>query len=417
MGEIGMDLIYWIWLSLRCGAGSESGSYLLSKFSSPKEIYDLDKEQIDKIDGVDGEVKTSLCDKDLSRPAHTLDFCRRKHVHIMTLESPEYPERLRAIYAKPIVLYYVGSLPRIDSEPLIACVGSRECSEYGFSAAYKLGAELTLAGATVVSGLAAGIDSACARGALSANGRTIAVIGCGIDVVYPRDNRELYRQIARNGAIITEYAPQTPPTADHFPVRNRIISGLCVATCIVEAGAKSGALITARHAEMQGRKVYALPGRAGDDESYGNLDLIYKGANFVRGAADIVSDLSPLYPSKLFLRNIPKDKYVNKRGKKSGARFENIRKTDDETGAPAPEHSEIAVSMTADLSSLTDVERAVYASLEKYFTPGEIRAAVATEYGKNLGVGEVLAALTTLEILGLCTALPGGNYVRKEKSC
>ena len=408
-----MDLLYWIWLSLRCGAGSESGSFLLTKFNTPKDIFDLDEDAIRKIDGIDEDLKTSLCDKDLSRAEKTIEFCGRKNVHIITPESAEYPDRLKSIHAKPLVLYYVGRLPKIDEEPLIACVGTRTYTDHGFATAYKLGAELTYAGATVVSGLASGIDSACARGALSIGGNTIAVIGCGIDVVYPRDNLDLYRAIAKHGAIITEYAPQTSPSADHFPVRNRIISGLSIGTCVVEASAKSGALITARHAETQGRNVYAFPGRAGDDESAGNLGLIYNGAKLVRCAADIVKDLESLYPTKLFKDRIPSAKYVSGKIKGITVPVKKEKEEKPKRRRKTPEPEEVkneSIAQNVDTSSLTDVERAVFDALHDHFNPDEIRVAASKALGKNVGASEILSSLTTLEILGYCRALPGGNY-------
>jgi len=173
-------LLYWIWLSLRCGAGSELGSYLLKFFPTPKDIYDADEASLRAVDGVDDNIAAALMDRDLSLPERILRYCERVNVGIMTCAGGIYPERLRKIHAKPLVLYYRGRVPDIDDNVCIACVGTRKCSEHGARAAYALGAELAEAGAVTVSGMALGIDSYAQRGTLSAGGHTIAVRRCNI---------------------------------------------------------------------------------------------------------------------------------------------------------------------------------------------------------------------------------------------
>ena len=151
-------LVYWIWLSLRCGAGSELGSYLLKHFSSPKEIFEADESALRAVDGVDDDIAAALLDRDLSLSRRILEYCERVNVGIMTCESAVYPERLRSIHAKPLLLYYRGRVPDIDDNVLIACVGTRKCSEHGASAARRLGEDLARAGAVVVSGMALGLS-------------------------------------------------------------------------------------------------------------------------------------------------------------------------------------------------------------------------------------------------------------------
>ena len=412
-----MDTVYWIWLSLHCGAGSESGSLLLSEFGSPKNIYDLSEEELRQSENVTDDLASSLADKDLFFAERTLEYCQRANVGIMTLESPIYPDRLKRIYAKPLVLYYKGRIPKIDENVLISCVGTRRCTDHGMKTAFKLGAQLAEAGAVVVSGMALGIDSACARGALSVGGFTVAVLGCGIDVVYPPQNEKLYRYIANHGAIITEYAPGTRPDGAHFPVRNRIISGLSLATCVVEAPKRSGSLITAHYAEKQGREVFAFPGRAGEYESMGSNELIRNGATMVRGASDILEEYELLYPNKIFTENISQRKYYVP---KEGFEAKRVEQKEEETKPPKYQKSRERKKMSdekinaakkkIDTSPFSDVELAVYAALEKYSTADEIRSAASSTVGLEISTGDVLAALTSLEIYGVCRALPGGKY-------
>lgn len=416
-----MDTVYWIWLSHHCGAGSESGSLLLSEFKTPKDIYDLDEEALGSVEGITGDLIKSLSDKDLSYAEKVYEYCQRTNVGIMTPDSPIYPERLKRIYAKPLVLYYKGKIPNIDENVLISCVGTRTCTDHGLKTAYKLGAQLAEAGAIVVSGMAMGIDSACQRGALAAGGFTVAVLGCGIDVIYPPQNEKLYKYIAEHGAIITEYTPGTRPDGDHFPVRNRIISGLSLATCVVEAPRRSGALITAHLAEKQGRSVFAFPGRTGEYESEGSNDLIRNGATMVRGAKDILEEYELLFPSKIFTENISKNKYFVPKEGTEIKRVEPEEKTPEPPQRPkrrarksgeerAEESAKPVERKEHDLSVLSELEKAVYASLETKSTADDIRADVSASLGKDIATGDVLAAMTSLEIYGMCRAVPGGKF-------
>jgi DNA processing protein len=204
--------------------------------------------------------------------------------------SPEYPSQLRTIHDPPMALYVVGGeLP--DPTSAVAVVGARRCSDLGRDLAREIGHALGLAGATVVSGAARGIDAAAHRGALQAGGATLAVMGCGVDVVYPRGSRELIERLRTHGAVVSEHAPGTPPLQRNFPARNRIVAGLCGATVIVEGAAGSGSLITAEHAMEFGRDVYAVPGSVVGPLSTVPLQLIRDGATMIRGPDDLLEDL------------------------------------------------------------------------------------------------------------------------------
>jgi DNA processing protein len=207
-------------------------------------------------------------------------------------DDAEYPERLKAIHDPPAVLFVRGTLPGRE-EPAVAIVGARRATPYGLSVARRLGGELARAGFTVVSGLARGIDGAAHEGAIRAGGRTIGVMGCGLDIAYPPEHIELIEEMVRQGAVVSEFPVGTPPYRANFPKRNRIISGMSLGVVVVEAGPESGALITARLALEQGREVFAVPGPAGSAMSVGTHRLLREGAKLVEGLQDIMEEIGP----------------------------------------------------------------------------------------------------------------------------
>ena len=208
----------------------------------------------------------------------------------VTWSSPEYPSQLRHIHDPPAALYVIGRMPA-DVMSAVAVVGARRCTALGREAAHEIGHGLGLAGVTVVSGAARGIDAAAHEGALGVTGSTLAVLGSGLDVAYPFDGRSLVRRIAREGALVSEYPPGVPPSPHHFPARNRIVAGLCRATVVDEGAERSGSMITAQHAMEIGRDVFAMAGAANSALSDTPLQLIREGATLIRGADDLLSDL------------------------------------------------------------------------------------------------------------------------------
>jgi DNA processing protein len=208
----------------------------------------------------------------------------------VTWSSAEYPAQLRHIHDPPAALYVIGRMPE-DVTSAVAVVGARRCTALGREAAYEIGHGLGLAGITVVSGAARGIDAAAHEGALGVTGSTLAVLGSGLDVAYPFDGRPLVRRIARQGALVSDYPPGVPPIPHHFPARNRIVAGLCRATVVVEGAERSGSRITAEHAMEFGRDVFAVAGAANSALSDRPLQLIREGATLIRGADDLLSDL------------------------------------------------------------------------------------------------------------------------------
>ena len=218
----------------------------LRRFGSPEAVFYADAEAYRGIEGLKNA--EPLEDKDLAEPRRILSECHRKSIHILTWQDAAYPARLRSIDDPPLLLYYQGTLPDIDAEPVIAMVGTRHASLYGLQQGKMLGYQMGRLGAIVASGGADGVDTVCLTGALTAGGPVIAVLGCGVDVAYPAKNRGLFEDIRYHGCLISEFPPGTPPYPDNFPVRNRILSGISVGVVVVEAPKKSGALITASRA-------------------------------------------------------------------------------------------------------------------------------------------------------------------------
>jgi DNA processing protein len=285
------ELRLWIALRLTPGIGNVVCKNLLETFGSPERILGAPAEQLAGVAGMSPRIIDALgscgANPEIERELEKLS---NTDIRVVTYNAPEYPHALKNIYDPPPYLYVRGNLQPGDCNA-IAVVGSRQASDYGLRAAADISRELAAAGLTVVSGMAAGIDSAAHRGALAAGGRTIAVLGCGADVCYPAENQRLYDQIAQKGAIVSEYAPGTGPDTYHFPARNRIISGLARGILVVEASPKSGSLITARLALEQGRDVFAVPGSIYAFKAKGANQLIRSGAMLVETGQDIVEAL------------------------------------------------------------------------------------------------------------------------------
>ena len=286
----------WLWLNYATNRDSRLFFDLLSRVDDLSELYDaIRQKEYDVIDDVRGTVRERLIAA--SDPTFLDRYCawlQKNDVTVVTPESDAYPPLLNEIYDPPSLLFCKGRLPKELPLP-IAMVGARNCTQYGRDVAELLGAQLSERGATVVTGLAAGIDSAAAKGALSAGADcpVIGVIGCGIDQVYPKENARLYDEVIERGAIVTELLPKTPPLAANFPARNRILSGISRGVVVIEAAERSGTSITADCAREQGREVFAVPGRITDPMSVGTNRMLVRGeAKPVTCAADILSEFT-----------------------------------------------------------------------------------------------------------------------------
>lgn len=292
-------LKYWIWLSGLKGLSSKAKTLLLEHFGGVSEIFFADGAEYKTVEGLKPRDIEALGDKSLGRAMDILEKCEKENISILTIQDAAYPRRLTHIYDPPAVLYIKGRLPAMDEEAAIAVVGTRKATAYGLKMGTRIGYEVTKGGGLIVTGLAAGVDSAAARGALRAGGRCVGVLGTAIDVVYPKFNQPLFDDVAATGALVSEYPPSAPTLPGNFPVRNRIISGLSVGVTVIEAPLHSGSLITAGLAQEQGRDVFAVPGNADSENSQGSNDLIRDGAKAVTRGSDILCEYEGLFPEKI----------------------------------------------------------------------------------------------------------------------
>lgn len=395
-------LKYWVWLTTLPGLGQRTKLQLLEHFASPEEIYFAPEEELLLAEGVTKAQCALLADKSLDRAEKVLEDCAKDGQFLLTMDDAAYPARLRNIYDPPLLLYGKGSLPLFDEEVAVTVVGTRSCTPYGVKAASELGYELAKQGALLVSGMAKGIDGEALRGALRAGGFTAAVLGGGADVVYPAANRRLYEDIAATGVILSEYPPGTEPRGEHFPVRNRLLSALSVATLVVEAPERSGALITAATALEQGREVFAVPGPFDAPMSRGCNGLIREGAGLVCEAWDVLSFYESRYPNKLRLLRaklppLPKGAPETESGEPAKP---------VEEAPPAPALPVLDISQ--DPGGLTDDQIAVLSVLHTDIPTLTDDAAILAD----LPVRRVLSALTVLEIDGYVCRQGARSFLR-----
>lgn len=290
----------WLALNMIPGVGPLRFRSLLRHFGSAQRVLNASVKELSAVEGFGQTLAEELVKerKELDIEAE-LKSLQKVGAVLLTLEDEDYPAHLKAIYDPPPVIYLKGEIKKTDRIAL-AVVGSRRTTSYGRAVTRRLVFGLAARGFTVVSGMARGIDTAAHRAALDGGGRTIAVLGCGLDVIYPPENKQIMEEIAEDGAVMTEFPLTTPPDKGNFPRRNRIISGLTLGTLVVEAGERSGALITADYALEQGREVFAVPGRIDGWEARGCHWLIKQGgAKLVEAVEDIVEEFSPLLDSWL----------------------------------------------------------------------------------------------------------------------
>ncbi len=360
-------LLYWIGLSRIEGVGRVTFRKLAAHFGSPERVLAAERDALEAVDGLSEKALKAITSTDWRTTAEReMEMARRTGVSIVTFDSPQFPAVLKNTPDPPLYLYIKGTLPPGDG---VAVVGTRRPTTYGTTVTKRMAGELAAAGLVIVSGMARGIDTQAHRGALEARGKTIAVLGSGIDVPYPPENRDLMQEIAANGAVVSENPFGTQPEAGYFPARNRIISGLSLGTVIVEAAADSGSLITAQYALDQKRKLFAVPGNIASPYSRGAHSLIRKGALLAEGSADILRELG---------RN------------GSG-------KPQKQAERPLPD--------------LTGDERTVMDRIED--EPKHIDV-IMKESG--LAAGHLSAVLITLELQGLVDQAPGKYYVRSAQA-
>lgn len=378
---------YWVWLGMAFGSADAKTDEIIRSCDDLAHLLD---------GGCEVQLTNALRERlhsvKLDDAKRIVDNMEKCGIDILTPDDERYPDRLRNIFAQPVVLYVDGELGDIDTELTIAMVGAREYSNYGYAAANKIATELSSAGAIIVSGMAKGIDTVCHTAAVKCGMRTVAVLGCGIDKTYPMQNKTLRELISKNGAVVTEFAPGTPPLSRNFPVRNRIISGLSMGVVVVEAGEYSGSLITANVALEQGKDVFAVPNDIFTTEARGTFKLLRQGAIPVSCGMDVLEEYRFRFAKNLRLENLEnaedKQKLVYEKATLQQVQLP-IKK-------PLPVPEGLSQQAAQVCGALGEVPVQMEEISEKLQMP----------------IREVLTALTELEIIGIVSAQSGKRYRR-----
>ncbi|MCL1807760.1 MAG: DNA-processing protein DprA [Oscillospiraceae bacterium] len=386
-------LKYWLWLASMRGLGQTRAAALIDALGSPENIFFAAEDEWRAAADLPEQALAELRGRSTDRAERILELCDRSNTRILTMQDAAYPERLRSLYAPPCVLYYKGQLLSFDEEAALGVVGTRNPTAYGQNVTMKLCYQLAASGMLIVSGLAKGIDAASHLGALRAGKPTVAVLGCGVDIIYPAENKELYEDIAAAGLILSEYPPGTRAEGQHFPARNRIISGLSLGVLVVEAPPGSGALITANHALEQGRDIFAVPGNIDNRESEGCHRLIREGAILTARAEDICSEYQALFPHKITLAAPQTPKHLPRLPKVL------------ERALPEEAQPVKVIDLTEKVKAYTPDQQRILLVIAK-------NAMIADEIISVTGLPAplVLSELTMLELDGIVVQVPGRRY-------
>ncbi len=396
---------YWLWLQCALGAGAKTDE-LLAYFGDPEKMYNAGSNEW-RLSGLMTNKKINAL-KSIS-PSETGGIfreCKAKGYSIITPDSVNYPERFKQLSDMPLVLYAMGDVSVLKDTVSIGVVGTRDASNYGIETAQKLSFSLASCGVTIVSGGALGIDSEAHAGAMLAKGRTAAFLGCGLSYDYLKENASLRRAITKYGAVISEYAPFTPASRTTFPIRNRLISGLTLGTLVIEAGVKSGSLITANYALEQGKDVFAVPGDIVRSSFDGANHLIKNGAKPVFSAMDILSEYEYLYgdlidfsKANVSLSEIPYVEY-RKKTQKEASQKPVLKKKNEKV------QEKVIVKEKKELdASFSSEAKKVYSVLNE--NPTHIDDILRQT---SLKMSDVLSALTELELMGDVKQTEGKKY-------
>ncbi len=380
---------YVVWLQSVLGFGYGKVAAILDRFGSPQGVYNASCESLYNCGLFTAAALKRAYDKSLGSAETTLRYCKENGISVISYGSSRYPYCLSVMPDFPLVLYAKGNFPDFDNTPSICIVGPRKCSDFGIKSAYSLSARLARGGMTVVSGGAMGVDSAAHRGALIHDGITVLVMPCGFGYNYLSENENLREDIiSKNGCIITEYPPLHPVPKGAFQVRNRLMSALALGTVIIEAGERSGGLITARHALEQGKDVFVIPGNPTLPQYVGSNKLLQDGAKPVLTAKDVFFEYISTYKDKLDIEKAYSRPLIN------------LYKCGGKNESKAA-HSE------ANASALSPVAAAIYgAAPETAFCVDEL--SIFCDYNAS----ELMTAMTELELMGFIKAVPGGRYER-----
>ena len=372
-------MLYDIWLQCVLGHGNARGISAIEYFGSSQKVYESSTQQ-KKNSGIFTHKDLSRFEKvKISEAQRILESCKKHSVTPISVSSDAFPQSLRATKNCPLVLYYRGTLPDLNTEPIIAIVGPRRVSEFGAKSAFALAKRLSAGGFTVVSGIAHGADSKAHLGAIDVGRPSICVLPHGHDYNYLPEQKALREKIEKLGCTLSEKPPMSPLGAAAFHIRNRLISGLGLGVILVEAGKRSGGLITANHALEQGRDVFVIPGNPTDKHYEGSNALLRDGANVLLSAMDIFGEYSAQFPDKV----------------SSEAAYKKC-------GEAAPQKIEKIIA-----SALSKTAKMVYNNMNvQVFSLDDV-------FVEGVSTSEMISALTELEILGLIETLPGGRYLKK----
>ncbi|HQU84059.1 MAG TPA: DNA-processing protein DprA [Pyrinomonadaceae bacterium] len=372
----------WLSLNMTPGVGPRAATKLLERFGSAENVFHATRKELDSLRIRAETIESILKQEFHDKAQEELEKVKESGADVLILDDGSYPFLLREIADPPITLYVKGDWQACFDAPCVGVIGSRRCSTYGENASEMLSRDLAANGVCVVSGLARGIDSAAHRGAIKGKGRTIAVLGTGINQVYPKENARLVDEIlASGGAVVSQFPLETPPLKENFPYRNRIISGLSYGVLLVEASERSGSLITARLATEQNREVMAVPGNITSKNSFGTNYLIKSGAKLVQQWQDVVAEL----PTEISASILPP------------------KLDDDKETKQKPKQQELAPA------NLSDNERKIWQLLS---SDEPIHIDILLE-SSGLSFGDLNAALLGLEINEFIRALPGKTYARR----
>ncbi|MBD3415299.1 MAG: DNA-protecting protein DprA [Candidatus Aminicenantes bacterium] len=362
------NLKYWIAFNLVFAEDLNSAQKVFQRFPTVQDVFRAKEKDFKGLNLKAEHIERLRSSTILDRACRELDRLNKKGYTVLTIEDEKYPEYLREIFDPPRVLYCVGNL-NVLREPAVSIVGARKSSPYGRAVAEKLAYELASRGLVIVSGMASGIDSVAHWGALK-GGQTVAVLGSGLDCIYPRENRRLFRKIIESGLVMTEYGLKTKPLGFHFPLRNRIISGLSLAVIVAEAAERSGSLISAKLALEQNREVMAVPGNITSPLSKGTNWLLKNGAKLIETWEDVVEELPPRIAENM---------------------FSEAKTSEQQKAEMSPVEKDIVKNLSED--SLTHIDMIVKKT--------------------GLSVSEVLSFLLKLELKGIVTQSPGKYFQRK----
>ena len=410
--------LYWVWLQQALGYANENNGVIHSKGIEPKDLYGKSYDELASYGIFNPKQILAMLETPLSKAEEIVKNSEAQGIKIYSIAHEHYPNRLRNIPGPPLCLYVKGLtevFEGIDDMPLVTIVGARKFSSYGRIIATAFSEALADMGFVIVSGLALGIDSFAHRGALKMNGKTIAVIGAGLDIDYPKGNSAIRELIEENGCVISEYALGTQPKAYNFPMRNRILTGISVGTLVCEAGERSGTLITAGHAISQGKDLFAVPNDIFDENGKGTLKLIKQGARVASSPKDIIDEYYWRFRKYLNKDRLLDDYTIKgKKDKELGLAVSFIKQNDNPLAqeasksearaeeAPKPKKPK---KKKAPPTYLTDNQRLLYDALEY-----EGQSAQELSAKSGLDVSLLLGVLTELEIYGLAKSSPGQRY-------